>query len=137
MRGLRLGPDAAGAEISSSHARAEVRLPHRPATATYLSRWQVLRSSAARAFPPFGPSACAALSLPESPVCHRRVDDAQCVDTQDPQLGVDDRIRIVRPPHLAAAERMVNRDRGRANMRVDLSIGAAIRGPRHDLSCGE
>ena len=51
---------------------------------------------------------------------HRSVDDAQCVDTQHPELGVDDRIRIVRPSHLAGAERVMKGNHSRPDMSVEL-----------------
>src|SRR5271169_1360161 len=67
---------------------------------------------------------------------YRGIDDAQRVDTQHSELGVDDSIRIARPTHLASAERMVNGDRGGADMGVDVGVGPAI-APRRDLFRGE
>src|SRR4029077_16922829 len=44
-----------------------------------------------------------------------------------PELGVDDRLRIVRSSHPAGAERVVNGDRCRPDMGLALPIGPAIR----------
>src|SRR5262249_25063696 len=64
---------------------------------------------------------------------HRRsIDDAQCVDPQYFEFGIDDGRWIAGPPHLASAKRVVNGDARRPDMRVDLGIGPA-RGTGRDL----
>src|SRR5712671_4220201 len=61
---------------------------------------------------------------------YRGIDDAQPVDTQDLEFGIDDRSGIVRPRHLAGAEGVMNGDCGRPDMGVDLRVGPAIRAGR-------
>ena len=64
---------------------------------------------------------------------HRGIDDAQPVDAQHLELGIDDRHWVDRPSHFAGAERVVNGDRSRADMRIDLAVRAAVR-TRQDFS---
>src|ERR1700757_1069743 len=56
---------------------------------------------------------------------YRGVDDAQSVDANDLELGIDDRIWLIWSLHFAGAERMVNSNRRRADMPVDFGIGLA------------
>ncbi len=53
---------------------------------------------------------------------HGGVDDAQALGAMHPQLGVDDGPVIGRQAHPAGAGRMVDGDRGGADMGVDLGI---------------